>query len=465
MKKTVLFLFLLTGFLSQAQCYEYIKFGGVHSIGYRSDGTYWGWGTSGNGQLATNILANPNPVLVNMPENTHEFFIGPENTFVIKTDGTLWATGSNLHGGLGVNSTTTTFFSFQQVTTATNWQKVAPSQYFTIALRTDGTIWGCGQNDFFQTGSIPTSAAQRDFRQIGTASDWVDIAVGDSRTAFALKADGTLWGWGQNQSSILLNGNPPNSVNTPTQVGTANDWVKFRVGNQYILAQKADGTLWSWGGGPGLGLGGTPSVTHFAQQISNGTWKSFAAGLSRGYGVKSDGTLWAWGINNNGILGDGTTQQQLSPVQIGTDNDWEDVQSFRFQTTMATKTDGSVWYWGTNYYGEFGNGNSFQEIYFTTPQLSPGLCVTPLNTPTFEQQAALEIYPNPASSAVTLKTNTTEQALTYAIYDLSGRLIRQAPLDSTATTTLALDAFESGVYLVTLFKDNQKVSTQKLIVK
>ena len=150
------------------------------------------------------------------------------------------------------------------------------------------------------------------------------------------------------------------------------------VGGQHILAQKTDSTLWSWGGGTGLGVGGTPTVTNTPQQISTDKWVSFSASSSGSFGVKEDGTLWAWGFNGDGQLGDGTTINRLIPTQIGTDTNWKTVQSRNYQTTMATKTDGTVWYWGgTNYYGEYGNGNSYGTTYIMTPTQTQGICVTP----------------------------------------------------------------------------------------
>ncbi|WP_026977684.1 RCC1 domain-containing protein [Flavobacterium tegetincola] len=249
--KKLLFITLLSlsTLLSNAQCYENLKFGGSHTIGIKADGTLWGWGRAYEGELATVNWTEPNPIQINSISNIQNFYPGVLNTFIIKNDGTLWGTGSNLDGSLGVNATAEIFAAFQQITTATNWLKVSASPYFTLALKTDGTIWAWGQDDYNQTGNPPASQSQLVPIQVGTTNDWIDIAANTNSTAFALKADGTLWGWGFNANYLLIAASSVSSLSTPTQITTVTNWIKMSVGGAHILAQKADGTLWTWGGG------------------------------------------------------------------------------------------------------------------------------------------------------------------------------------------------------------------------
>ncbi len=378
MKKILLLkIMLLSSLIVSAQCFETLNFGGTHTVGQKADGTIWGWGAASYGNLLTTNLTEPLPVQLGTETNWNNISNGTNNTFAIKNNGTLWGCGSNQYGSLGVNSSNLNYTLFQQITTANDWVKVAPTSGFTIALRANGTIWAWGQNDNYQLGNSPASPEQLFPLQVGTDTDWVEIATGTNRISFAIKADGTIWGWGKNSSSIIVLGSGTASVAIPTQVGTDNDWLTMSVGAQHILAKKVDSTLWSWGGGAGLGVGGTPPVTNTPQQISTDKWISFSAGTNTSFGIKEDGTLWAWGFNTNGQLGDGTSTDRLVPTQIGTDTNWSTVQAGKYATSMATKTDGTVWYWGRNYYGEFGNGSSYGTAYYNTPTQTQGICVTP----------------------------------------------------------------------------------------
>ena len=272
MKKILLFALLFSTIITNAQCYESLKFGGTHTLGIKSDGTLWGWGRSDAGQLATSTYTEPNPIPINSITNISKFYSGVLNSFVIKFDGTLWGVGYNNYGSLGINSDIISFNNWQQITTASNWTKVAPSLYFTVALKSDGTIWAWGQDDYNQTGNPPATASQNTPIQVGVATDWIDIAVGTSRTAFALKADGTLWGWGANEGYLLETNSSVYSLSSPTQITQITTWIKFSVGAQHMLAQKADGTLWSWGTGAARGIGeGIPS-SNTAYQIDESVW-------------------------------------------------------------------------------------------------------------------------------------------------------------------------------------------------
>ena len=108
---------------------------------------------------------------------------------------------------------------------------------------------------------------------------------------------------------------------SPVQVGTDTHWASIAAGYYHSLGLKSDGTLWAWGGNNSGQLGdGTSYDRHSPVQIGTDLWASIAAGSYHSLGLKSDGTLWGWGWNYYGQLGDGTTVNKSSPVQIGTDH-------------------------------------------------------------------------------------------------------------------------------------------------
>ena len=358
MKNLLLISFAAFSISLNAQNFQSYSFSGGHTTAKTSDGSIWGWGFASSGQLASLNENELIPVKLSEDRDWKIVQSGIKNTFAIKENGTLWACGSNEYGSLGIDSKEESINYFHQVGKASNWIKVAPSYLFTVALKSNGTIWAWGQNDSNQLGNKSKNTEELSPIQIGDASNWIDIATTTNKTAFAIKEDGTIWAWGLNDSNLIVSDSRISNTYLPTQVNNDKDWVRIEAGKNHILAQKKDGTLWSWGESSmgQLGNGEFRAYTNNTQMVSTDTWLDFSAGFAVSYAIKSDGTLWAWGRNNFGQLGDGSTENRFDPVQIGTDNNWHSVQAKAFQSTMLTKVDGSVWYMGWNTFGTFGNG-------------------------------------------------------------------------------------------------------------
>ncbi|KIQ21280.1 chromosome condensation regulator RCC1 [Flavobacterium sp. MEB061] len=92
-------------------------------------------------------------------------------------------------------------------------------------------------------------------------------------------------------------------------------------------------------------------------QINAQCWKSIAAGNTYVLALKTDGTLWAWGDNSFGQFGNGTSTSSYVPTKIGSDNDWKEV-ALGWGYTIAVKTDGTLWAWGNNSSGQLGDGTA-----------------------------------------------------------------------------------------------------------
>ncbi len=129
------------------------------------------------------------------------------------------------------------------------------------------------------------------------------------------------------------------------------------AGYFHTFALKTDGSLWAWGSGE-LGDGAYADAELSPVRIGTGNeWVEIAASEFHTVARKSDGSLWAWGDNSFGQLGDGTTGGKLSPVRIGAGNDWGEIAAGTSHTA-ARKTDGSLWAWGNNFSGQLGDGTT-----------------------------------------------------------------------------------------------------------
>lgn len=140
-------------------------------------------------------------------------------------------------------------------------------------------------------------------------------------------------------------------------VPNAADWTLISTGNHYQVAMKTNGTLWAWSKNTTGMLGdGTTIDKNTPVQVGYDTnWKSVSAGYSHTAAIKTDGTLWVWGDGGNGELGNGTETSSTVPMKVGTATDWA-VISAGFAVNAAIKTDGTLWSWGYNFFGQIGDG-------------------------------------------------------------------------------------------------------------
>ncbi len=185
--------------------------------------------------------------------------------------------------------------------------------------------------------------------QTGKYNNWKKISAGGNQT-LAIRTDGTLWAWGNNYDGTYT----PRT--TPIQIGTDTTWSDIAVKSVHSLAIKTDGTLWAWGTNYEGELGdGTQGSKYTPVQIgTDNKWTMIAGGSGlHSLAIKSDGTLWAWGYNGYGQLGDNSTTNRLAPFQVGSGNTWIAVATGAY-FTLAIKSDGTLWTWGDNGYGQLG---------------------------------------------------------------------------------------------------------------
>ena len=323
-------------------------------------GYVWGFGLNTSGQLADNsVISRSSPVqTISGGVNWKQVSTGHVHSAGIKTDGTLWLWGVNTYGQLGDNSITTRSSPVQSMTGGTNWRSVSCGGRNTAAVKDDGTMWVWGNNGYGQVGDNTITSRSSPVQTISRGNNWRSVSAG-AQHILAFKNDGSLWGWGNSGYGQMNPGDITMGYSSPIQVAVGGVWNQVVSGGPYSAGIKTDGTLWFWGyceqGQFGNNI--AQNTITFSQEVTNSTWSSVSIPESLSYtdnlyvvgataAIKTDGTLWTWGGNSYGQLGDNTVANKSSPVQtIAGGNNWKQVSVGRSHIS-AIKTDNTLWAWG-----------------------------------------------------------------------------------------------------------------------
>lgn len=200
----------------------------------------------------------------------------------------------------------------------------------------------------------------------------VKLAAGTSHS-LALAASGRIFAWGDNTSGRL-----GNSSTTPSRVpvrvtatGLLNGKtvVNIAAGGSHSLALTSDGQVAAWGSNSSgqLGSGGSssgsaaPVATSRSGVLADKLVTDIAAGQSHSVALLSDGTMVAWGANSSGQLGTGNTTLSALPAAVLSNGALAGIRFVAIAAganhTLALSSDGRVFSWGSNQFGQLGRGS------------------------------------------------------------------------------------------------------------
>ena len=354
--------FTFSGYISGRLATSY------HSVYLESDGTVWTWGNNSNGQLGDGTTSDePIPVPVGVLTGITVIAAGSNHTVALKNDGTVWAWGSNNKGQLG-DGTTTDRWTPVPVAGLTGITAIDAGSNHSVALKNDGTVWAWGSNSNGQLGNGTTTDNPTPIQVTGMTYI-VDIAAGDThtialRSVTPMKNDGIVWAWGNNSSGQLGDGTTTNRL-TPIQVAGLSGITDITAGDNHNVALRNlytttnDGTLWAWGLNSNGQLGDGTTINRLTpvQVAGLSIVTTIAGGTDHSIALKSDGTVWAWGNNDKGQIGDGTTTERLSLVQVTGLTGVTAIAS-GYKNNVVLKSDGTLQAWGYNNKGQLGDGTT-----------------------------------------------------------------------------------------------------------
>ena len=338
-----------------------------HSVILMSDGTVWTCGDNSYGQLGngSDVMLTGTPVRVYGLTGVTAISAGWYHTVALKSDGSVWSWGRNNYGQLG-DGTTVNRSTPVRVLGVSGVNAIAAGGLHTVMMKSDGTLWSCGCNmegelgygtlDYYQAYPFPA--------KVTVISDVAAFDAGNEYTV-VLKKDGTVWSWGNASFGHLGNGDdkPFYCKTTPVQASGLSGVKAIAAKFDHTVALKTDGTVWAWGknytGQIGNGECQTDSFLTPVQVSGINDVKAITTGGRHTVAVKSDGTLWGWGDDGNSEFGDvgGVGYYVCSPRQISGFNNAASV-SAGYMHTLVTRTDGSVCACGSNIYGQLGNGTT-----------------------------------------------------------------------------------------------------------
>ena len=314
-----------------------------HSCASQPDGSVWCSGDNNDGQLgdgsATDSLV---PVQVSGPGgvgtlgNAIEVAVGSYHSCAVLGDNTAWCWGLGSKGQRGDGTLSDASVPVQLTgSAATGVVDLAAGDTHTCALRSNGRVWCTGENGSGQLGLADTVDRVQAVRVKGTdgtgaLESIVSVGTGTDHSC-AIDSGGGLLCWGDNINAQVGNGTTggsqlwPTPVVGPGGVGFLSNVVAVDGGSDHTCAARSDGSAWCWGDNAfgQLGDGTTTDSSSPVQVVGPGgvgflsAVVEVAGSKSHSCALKSDGSVWCWGSDNKGKLGDGTPDaNSLTPVQV-----------------------------------------------------------------------------------------------------------------------------------------------------
>jgi len=295
-----------------------VSAGAFHGLAVTSGGTVWAWGGG-------TLTSSSTPVQVLGLTGVVQVAAGVSHSLALRSDGTVWAWGFNQYGQVGDGVTGGVRLTPVEVTGLTGVTKISAGGGFSLALRSDGTVWAWGLGSDGELGNGTTANSPIPVRITGLAHV-TGISAGFGGAALATRTNGitvltSVWAWGANDSGQLGDGTFTSHLTPERVTGIDTSYIaSIAAGQRFTVALGTDGSVWGWGADDSGQLGNTPTsnpVTRPVQTIGmNSGITQLSAGQDHVLALKSNGTALAWGGNSNGQLGNGGTASTIGPVQV-----------------------------------------------------------------------------------------------------------------------------------------------------
>ncbi|WP_347261229.1 Ig-like domain repeat protein [Rudaea sp.] len=342
-----------------------IAMGGYHTCALTAAGGVKCWGANDDGQLGNNsTAANPTPVdVAGLTNGAVAVAAGDFHTCATTTTGGVKCWGDNSNGQLGDSSTTTSLTPVDAMGLADGAAAIATGGFHTCASAAAGGVKCWGGNSNGQLGNNSTTDSHMPVDVTGLASGAAAIATG-SRHTCALTVGSGVECWGYDSNGQIGNGSTTDS-STPVDVALTSGAIMISAGELHTCALTTEGGVKCWGYNGNGQLGNNTTTDSSTPAAVTGLAGGVAAIATGGYhtcALTTAGGVKCWGNNGNGQLGNGSTTNSLTPVDVtGLTAGVASIAAGEDHTCALTTT-GGVKCWGNNGNGQLGNGSNTSSL-------------------------------------------------------------------------------------------------------
>ncbi len=486
MKTKVIILFLMTVSTILNLYAQHIGTGiGNHTIVVNNIGTVYTWGYNNFGQLGfgdnlnSSVAVSVNTSGVLSGKIIKRVATGRFHSIALASDGTVYTWGRNYYGQLGNGNNTDSNLPVAVNTSGVLNGKiiiqVAAGFHHSLALASDGIVyvWGHGLYGQLGNGNNTDSNVPVAIDTSGVLSGKIisQIALG-SYHSIALSSDGKVYTWGSGNFGQL-----GNQTFTDTSVPVAVDTngvlsgktiIQVAAGYNHSIALASDGTIYTWGDnsigqlGNGTFTGtNVPIAVNTSGVLSGKTIIQVTAGSYHSIALASDGTVYTWGDNAYGQLGTGSNIAFSNvPVAVNTSGVLNGKIIIQVASgshhSIALASDGTLYTWGHNAYGQLGNATfTDSNLPVAVDQSGMGLLTSAVDLEIPNTFSLNQNYPNPFNPSTTFNFTIPEDGLTtLKIYDLLGQeiqtLVNEELKPGAYKFNWNASGFSSGIYFYTL---------------
>lgn len=279
--------------IGSATNWAHVSASNDHGMALASDGTVWSWGNNTNGRTGQNTGSGntTTPTQIGSDTDWGAISCGNNHSLFLKTDGTLWSCGSDASGQAGQGGGSDLLVP-TQVGTDTDWIAISAGNVWSAALKSGFTLYTFGNNSVFRTGLGTDTGNTTTPTQVGIDTNWESIAA-SSDGGFAIKSTGAMYSWGNNTNGITAQNTSSGTTDNPTQIGSDTDWnilCRYNSSVSTGFAIKDNGTLYGWGLNTSgqVGIGTVQTGPLVPTQIGTDTdWLLISSGSSFSLGAKT----------------------------------------------------------------------------------------------------------------------------------------------------------------------------------